>query len=556
MKKIIIISILIASLSVSCKKYLDKAYTNPNYPTLADPELVLQSTISSMHYGIAFDSRAVGYYTQNFSNIVNNPYQPERHGYTPGSDLYGDIWRMHYWNMGFNIIDMITNSLASGKYDYVAAAYALNAWSWVTTADYHGEMPVTQAFEKGRLRFDYEDQKVAYDLAIKYCDSAQKYFALATSMSSPTLAVGDKYFFGGNITRWQRFTNGIKARIYQRYTKKSSYLTNQVDSVIKYAGLAMQSTADDASVKFDINLAAAQSKNFFGPTRNNYGGVRISSFMVNLMTGTTTTPGPAFNNTTNDPRIRYIHRPSPDGVYRGIPNLQFADFANTPTDRRVPSFWGRIGETTSPALGVDTGARTFFRNDAPSMMMTYSEMQFLLAEAYFRKGQSSNAYVAYQNGINGHFDMLNTHYIGYLNPITANTTPSNTHAQVMATRVMIPAADRTAFFADPNFNPGAVNLTLKHIMCQKYIALWGWGFVENWVDMRRMDYNDPAQLASIYPGFSKGTAQQLYPDNGGKFAERVRPRFNSESLWNVDPLNSIGGFNIDYHTKKCWFSLP
>lgn len=547
MKKIIIIIIAIVTISTSCKKYLDTAYVNPNSPTYADPELVLQSCISAMHRGVAFDARATGFYTRNFSSL-SGFYAPERHGYVAGSDIYGDIWRMHYWNMGFNLIDMISNGTAQGKFDYVGAAHALNAWSWVTTADFHGELPVVQAFEKGRLRFDYDNQNVAYEYALRYCDSAQKYFALVSTMTAPTLAVGDQYFFGGNVQRWQRFVNGIKARIYHRYQKKASYVTNQADSVIKYAGLAMQSTADDASVKFNNALVPTEARNFFGPTRNNVGLFRISKFMVDLMVGDATTPGPAFGNIVNDPRIRYIHRPSPDGIYRGIPTYQYADNGTTPTDRRVPNLWGAVGTNTPPSLGLDTGARTFFRNNAPSMMMTYSEMQFLLAEAYFLKGQSSNAYTAYLNGIRGHFAMLNTHYVGYLNNVGVNSSGTVSNM----TTVPIPAADLTAFEANTAFCPGAVNLTLKHIMCQKYIALWGWGYVENWVDMRRYDYEN----TTIYPGFVKGTSLELFPDNAGQLATRVRPRFNSENLWNVDPLNAVGGFAPNYHTKPVWFAQP
>jgi hypothetical protein len=70
--------------------------------------------------------------------------------------------------------------------------------------------------------------------------------------------------------------------------------------------------------------------------------------------------------------------------------------------------------------------------------------------------------------------------------------------------------------------------------------------------MRRYDYDN----INIYPGFIIGSSIQLYPDNGAKLAERVRPRFNSENLWNVDPLSAVGGFTPNYHTKKCWFSQP
>ena len=156
MKKLIFyIAAILSVLSFnSCKKYLDDAYKNPNLPSYVAPEQVLQSCISAMHRGIAFDSRFIGFYTQNFAQIPNAGTlngtidNGERHGYLPSSDFGGDVWRMHYWNMGYNIIDMIDSSRIAGKVDYIAAAYSLNAWSWLTTADVHGELPVKQAFEK------------------------------------------------------------------------------------------------------------------------------------------------------------------------------------------------------------------------------------------------------------------------------------------------------------------------------------------------------------------------------------------------------------------------
>jgi Starch-binding associating with outer membrane len=552
MKKIVILIITVSILSVSCKKYLDEAYKNPNLPTYSPPENVLQSCISAMHRGITFDARAIGFYTQNFAQIPNagtlngNFFNAERHGYSSGNDFAGDIWRMHYWNMGFNIIDMIDSSRIVGKFDYVAAAYTLNAWSWLTVADVHGELPVKQAFEKGRLSFDYDNQNVAYELALSYCDSALANWSKAEKMTAPTLSQGDFYFFQGNQNRWVKFVNGIKARIYHRYSKKSSYIAKEADSVIKYASLAMASTADDAMIQFNMAFPDVTARNAFGPSRNNVGNFRIGAFPVNIMTGSIATPGPVFGNTINDPRVKYIMRSSPDGVYRGITAGQFADNPSTPApDRRVPSFWGRIAETTAPGLGVDTGARTFFRNDSKFPIMTYSEMQFLKAEAYFIKGDVSNARAAYINGIDGHFEMLNTHFVGYLNALGTNSPSA-------ITKVAIPVTEKAAYLADPNFVPSAANLTLKHIMCQKYLSLWGWGFVENWVDMRRYAYNE----ISIYPSYKRLDIISLFPDNGGKLAERIRPRYNSEYLWNIDALKAVGGFDLDYHTKKVWFTLP
>ena len=44
-------------------------------------------------------------------------------------------------------------------------------------------------------------------------------------------------------------------------------------------------------------------------------------------------------------------------------------------------------------------------------------------------------------------------------------------------------------------------------MSQKYIAQWGWGHNELWMDMRRYHYTDidPASGRQVFPGFTPPT---------------------------------------------------
>ena len=58
----------------------------------------------------------------------------------------------------------------------------------------------------------------------------------------------------------------------------------------------------------------------------------------------------------------------------------------------------------------------------------------------------------------------------------------------------------------------------------------------------------------MYPGFAPPT--NLHPDNGGKITYRIRPRYNSEYVWNRDALDKIGGLALDYHTKPMWITQP
>jgi hypothetical protein len=76
------------------------------------------------------------------------------------------------------------------------------------------------------------------------------------------------------------------------------------------------------------------------------------------------------------------------------------------------------------------------------------------------------------------------------------------------------------------------------------------------MDMRRYHYTDldPASGTQVFRGFVLPTT--LHADNGGKIVQRIRPRFNSEYVWNRPGLDAIGGLALDYHTKPLWITLP
>jgi hypothetical protein len=121
------------------------------------------------------------------------------------------------------------------------------------------------------------------------------------------------------------------------------------------------------------------------------------------------------------------------------------------------------------------------------------------------------------------------------------------------TPTQISVAARDSFLADTGVVPAT--LDYSHVMCQKFIALWGWGHNEIWMDLRRFHYTDPDPLngsVQVYRGFAPPT--NLYPDNNGKVVQRMRPRYNSEYVWNVAGLTPIGALALDYHTKPLWIT--
>ena len=172
--------------------------------------------------------------------------------------------------------------------------------------------------------------------------------------------------------------------------------------------------------------------------------------------------------------------------------------------------------------------------------MTYAQLQFIKAEAAYRANDKATALTAYRNGISAHIDFVNAR----------NTDDAQTPTQITA-------AEKSTFLAAPAIVPAtAAGLTLTRIMSQKYIAQWMWAHTEIWMDMRRYHYTDidPASTVQVFPGFVPPVT--LYGDNGGKVVQRLRPRYNSEYVWNRPGLDAIGGLALDYHTKPMWITEP
>ncbi len=503
--KIIFAALLAAILLVptSCDKYLDVNF-DPSNPQVAEGFAILPPVLYQMVRGESFDDRFVGQYIQNWAFITKNNVW-DQHGYVPGSDSGGEKWRSHYWSIGKNIDLIIEQATAQEQWDYVGVAKAIRAWSWQTTTDVNGEMILKEAWEPNRYVFDFDDQSLVYDEVVRLCEDALADLGRTDGNVSPaSLGRGD-LVYKGDREKWIKFVYSTLARNAHRLTNKSNY---NPDKVIEYVDKSFSSNADN----FNVPHAGTSSSdgNFFGPTRNNLRSYRQTGFILSLLNGT------VFNGVT-DPRLSMMLSASPDGIYRGVtPTL--GDPTNVNNDStRIPLLWGVSPSVTSAA---QIPGKYIFKDKADHPIVTYAELQFIKAEAAFIKNDKGMALTALKNGISAHMDFTG-----------------------------VAAADRDAYLASAAVpqNPG--DLKLSDIMLQKYIALWVHGAIETWVDIRRYHYSD-----QVYTGFTLPAT--FYLDNGGKPAYRLRPRYNSEYVWNRESLDRFGGNNADYHTYEMWYSKP
>ena len=526
MKRInILIIALVLITSVGCKKYLD-VNTNPNGPSSADPALYLPSILTNFALGVQFDARLIGPYTQNFLRAeANQTYN--LHGYVRSSDFGGDLWRNVYWKGGQNLEDVLRISREQKRWDILGAALALKAWGWQNLTDYHGEIIVSEAYDPTKSTFNYDDQEFIYNEVKRLANEAIQELSKTGDGVGSVLFSRFDLMYKGDRLKWLKFAYGLLA-VNEHHLQKKAALYN-ADSVIYYVNNSFETNADDAIVPFE-GVSSANA-NFFGPIRQNLNFYGQSEFIVGLMDGTVLG--------VPDPRRRIMLAPSGDGQFRGLDVMAGQSTTVSGTPEGVPNLYGT---RLSAAPPTGTVGRYLFRNDVGFPLMTYAMLQFIKAEAAFLKNDRATALTAYTNGVNAHMSFVQTGMTGKGATVSGATYSFGSDPAF--------AGEKTTYLASPTIIPAsAADLTLSMIMLQKYIALWGYGFIETWTDLRKYDY-DPA----VFTSFALPTT--FFTDNNGKPAYRVRPRYNSEYIWNIDALTAIGGFDADFHTKKMWIQLP
>jgi len=529
------VAILLAM--TGCEKKIDEAFANPNASVRVPVETLLPGIIGNFvgssaaagsAYGIANDGLYIGRYVQYWAtNSAGNQYD-QMGGATGASDILGSVWAMHYFGMGENLNKMVQWGIEEEKWDYAGVGYAIRAWSWLQLTNMYGEVILKEAFRPDQLVFKYDTQQEVYDSVRVIAHRAIAYLEKTGGQASQSnLAKGDAYFYNGDVNKWKKFAYSVLARSFSHLSNKSTY---NADSVIRYAQLGINANADNATAKF-ANTGITGTSNFYGPFRNNVGTLRQTDYITNLMNGLNT----RFSGAT-DPRSWYLLRENTNRTIRGI-KLNKGSSGLAANDQ-PQSFWGQpFGTATAPTS--DANCRYIFKNGAPFPIITASEIKFMLAEAYLRKGDANAARAAYIDGISLNFDMLTNDF----------------NAGVPADKVITPAM-KSAFLADPVVVPTAANLSLSHIMLQKYIALYGFGMMETWVDMRRFHYVDQdPKGGQVYADLVMPTGIDLFINNSGKYTYRARPRYNSEYLYNVAELTRLGALALDYNTMEQWFSL-
>lgn len=514
----------------SCKKYLD-INSNPAVPQDSKAEFLLAPITYQMANGTSQDYRVISKVTQALTGSVTDAGSVnwEKHGYMSGSDVGGVIWRMTYVDLGLNLENMINDGIQNKKYEYAAIGYAIKAWAYQQCTDLHGPIILDEAFTIGMFSFPYHDQDEVYKRVREWGDLSLRYMEMRSTLDQkPKLnsVTGDN-IYRGDMLKWKKFVYALYALQYSHLVNKPQFKTQYADSVIKYTDLSFSGAVDDATIFF--SASASGDTNPYGWNTGLLSTTfysRPSTQIVSYLTGRTR--GDTLITDTSkylDPRLRrMLAPPPPAGVYLG----------SVPTKGVATGVAPLLGYGTAGTTSLSLPGHYLFTDNARYPLMTYAQLQFAKAEALFLKDKKDEAFEAYKNGIRGHFDFVNLYGRTSINIVPA-----------------ISNLEYTNYMKSTEVAKSGADLKIADIMGQKYIAQWGWAALESWTDIRKYRYS-----SAVFRNYYQLSGSEIVSNNGGKYAHRFRPRYNSEYIWNEKELVKWGGLDKDYMTKELWFNKP
>lgn len=418
--------------AVSACDSLTDINTNPNQPTDVGAGLLLPNAIRNGIEGGAYSNWQAMSHTGPWAyHVVEIQYPDEERGNVRPANMDG-FWDGFFTGPLIDIQTVINKGVESGDTNIEAVGMIWKAWLFHIVTDYWGDVPYSEALgatdtETGALITSpaYDSQEDIY--AALFADLT----AAATMLENPgdvDFGSGD-ILYGNDFEAWRRFANSLRMRLAMRLSEVDA-ITAAAEFAAAYTDGGFESNADNAMLRYPGSpYENPWYENYLG--RDDHG---ISGFLVDTLIA------------LSDPRLFYYAEPVQNDLpainyvghyngYQSIPGgTSIYDYS------RIGNFWRADGSAT------------------PSMIMSYSEVLFLEAEAAFRGWITADPQTLYENAVRANMNQYDEFGVG----------PSDTEIN------------------DYLAAAGAYAGTLNQIYVQKWIALFMNG-AEGWFDNRRTD---------------------------------------------------------------------
>lgn len=342
-------TVLVSVLALqSCTKGFEDLNQDPTRPTEVSPSSLItgiEKTASDILYSTAVNGTIGMLYAQYYAQTQNE----QQSQYLLDEGANNLLWSMYSGPLA-NVQELRrvnSDQPSPGYINENAIGGILEAWIYQILTDTYGNIPFSQALRGDQLILTspYDDSRSIYDSLVTRLDN---YIAVLDS-TAPTFSSGE-LIYNGDPTKWKKLANALKLRIGIRM---ADVAPEKAQPIIEAASAATFTGMEDEA-KFPYLTAVPDQ---FPLNEESGGGIPSQFFVSSTLVD--------FLKETGDPRLTKYAREAP--ASNQIIGKPYG----------IGDFSGGIDQYSRPGTQV-------YRPDFPGYIMSYAEVQFILAEAAAR----------------------------------------------------------------------------------------------------------------------------------------------------------------------------
>lgn len=429
--------------------------------------------------------------------------------YLPRNDVVNFVWTNLYSGPGIEVQRILKIADKNGLDNYKGVALTLKCYLFSVITDLYGDIPYSEAYKiDSTLTPKYDSQESIYIDLIKKLDEAN---ALLDPYELP---IKGDILFNNNIVKWKRFANSLRLRLLLRMSARTEYQTLVSNEFTRMVVTnaddfpLFSSNADNAALKY---LGSFPNNNPLNETYKTRDDHRVSKTLIDQMYKST-------NHDHPDWRIVvFADTPAAGGYWVGLPNGL--------TSASAAAYLGNGLRRTS-IIGD-----SFIQPESKGMLMSYAELNFILAEAVQRGLITGSVYspqMYYEEGVAASYYQFASEIIEFTPLYYPAFGSLNMRVDDYLADYM--ARDGAWDSANP----------LKKIATQKWIAMFDQG-LQAWFEWRRTGI---PVLTPAEDGL-----------NSGKIPVRLRYPSDEYSRNGVELNKAVGRQGADDLNTRVWWDV-
>jgi hypothetical protein len=336
-----LLTILVAG-TAACTDDLTDVNVDPNAPTDVAPEFLLPQAIRSAVEPTFGAGMMLSHTAIWPGHAVQIQYPDEERG-NVRPDRMDAYWTGYFAGPLKDIQTVLEKGRESGNPNHEGIGLIWRAYVFHLVTDLWGDIPYSEALQGGTdVTPAYDPQQEVYLGLLADLEAG----AALLDAGGAGFGSGDN-LYANNFDRWRRFANSLRMRLAMRLSEADP-ATARTEFADAFSAGGFQSNADNAALRWPgAPYENPIHEDYLG--RDDHG---ISGAMIDSLTS------------MGDPRLELYAEPAAeDGEFRG----HYNGYSDAPLSL---AFYSRIGN--------------FWRADGaatPTLLMTYSELLFLQAEA-------------------------------------------------------------------------------------------------------------------------------------------------------------------------------